>query len=173
VSNNKDQLSWAELLEYKKECLLEELKFRVEGLRRRSVHKWQLRVLFIVLSASFLGLCFSSKDFRAFPISVYEQYLSTFVLFLIVYIYDSHLGSLAKSTYKRIKSVSKMLNELPDQEIERLKEVKISMEIRLELSFTDRLKQRLSQIKELDYLAFYSLSVSMWVIGWWVRTIGT
>ena len=112
LQDNEEELTRSELFEFKKECLFEELKWRLEGSRYRLTHKWQLRLLFAVFSASFLGISLSSKGFRDFEIPFWQQTVGTAIFFFSFYIYDANLGSLTLSTLQLIKSISKILQEL-------------------------------------------------------------
>ncbi len=128
--NQSGQLEPVDIFQHRKECLLEEIRQRHEGLRYRQKHKWQLRILFAVFSISFLGLSLTSKNLAKVSLNIYTKFGGTAILFLLFYIYDAHLGSLTESTVKRIKKLSSLLNKLPEMNHEELQQLGIKFDIR-------------------------------------------
>lgn len=165
---NQSTLSTEELFQYRKECLLEEIKQRHAGLRYRQKHKWQLRFLFAVFSISFLGLSLTSKDLAKLSLNTYTKFGGTGILFFLFYIYDAHLGSLTESTVNRIKTLSNLLNKLPEMNHEELQQVGIEFDIRPKKMIKRWASTLPKLFTDLDYLLFYLLMVSIWAIGWFL-----
>ena len=161
----KHKLNNQELFNFKKEYLFQRLEARRAGVENAFIHKWRIRILFAVLSVSFLGLCVTSKDFHGLSLNIpyYPQLVIVFIF--LFWLYDAHESSLEDSNKEHGKILGDLLRKLPD-EYHSLELNKIPSVEDLREGFWKRFWLRIRQFKKLDFTLFHLLMGLMWLLGW-------
>ena len=155
------------LFDFKKECLLEELRWRTQFLSKRFDHQWQLRVLFLIFGISFLSYSLTAKVLVLQNLPLWQCAVGTILLFSLFFTYDAHLRDLTFSTNQRIEQVLKTLNDMPNISRNQLAQIVIPYGIRRPY-FWQRWITKIYSIKEFDFITFYTFNALIWIMAWWL-----
>ncbi len=152
-----------ELIQLRKETILQEIQSHAPGSTARFFHKWQLRLLLLTLSAGYLVLK-AKKD--ASDISLTRLgWLFAILIMIASWLYDAHLDSLSHRVGDRLDYLYEQLYSLPTlekqeliMEFERVQTVRHGMKC-------GKWPLRWEKLKSLDSLLFYTVVLALWMIG--------
>jgi len=179
TKTSKNLLSEKELFDFKKESLFLEVS-TIKDFHISSYNlKWQARFLLATLSAGFLAICATSKEFRALKffkrLRGNRMFFAFVILFLLLFFfYDCHLTHYWSSVTNRVDKIGEDLRELHKKKTyEELIAVNVfdSIQKSRKREF-DNLSQfqvwgrKLSVAWALDFFLFYSITGIMWLVGW-------
>ncbi len=151
------------LFELKKELLLFELQYRQKGNHLAFENKWQIRLLFLFFTGSFVTMCFSSSAFRGLNISGRTKWISTVILFLLFITYDVQQSSLHDRSLARSKTAAELLNNLENISYSELKDIE---PFPLSPSDEDKWNSRFEQLYKLETYLLYLFLLISWIVGW-------
>jgi len=161
--------------DYIKEYFFRALDAQTQSAADTEKHKWQLRLGWAIFSATFLGACVTSQDFRCLQFSYWwSPLLGNLLLGFVFFLYDCHLTHVTGSVNQRAKKIRQRLAQMPT-------------ELPFDLFFQDPRKEyndlpfrlipwrghrpwvKFGAAKSLDFLLFYLFTTSFWIVGWLIK----
>ncbi len=161
--------------EYTKEYFFLALEWQNQSAANADKHKWQLRLGWAVLSATFLGACATSQDFRSLQFDHWSlPVLANLIFFCLFFFYDCHLTHVFESVTNRVKQIKQRIaqspSELPvDLFLQDIRKKYDEMPWSLLPKKGHRPWVKFRAAKSLDFLLFYLFTGLFWIAGWLIK----
>jgi len=163
-SAETDSLTRSELVELRKTTLLQEIQSYQPGATSRFLHKWELRLLLLALTAGYVA--YRVKEQRpSLVLNGIGLLMATAVILLSMY-YDAHVSSLSETVKQRKDILYENLYSLPNLTYSELRASGRAPAIEeLRGGFWSNLRLKLGQLKKLDSVLFYLVVICVWILA--------
>ncbi|MCH7673440.1 hypothetical protein IH879_00640 [candidate division KSB1 bacterium] len=164
-SSETNSLTRSKLVELRKTTLLQEIQSYQPGATSRFLHKWELRLLLLALTASYLAFRVKG-ELTVLRFNKRGLYIAAAVILLSM-LYDAHLASLDATVNRRRTLLYEELYRLPSLDREKLLALKPVASIEeLRGNLYKRWCLRFKKLLNLDSVLFYSVVVAIWTVGY-------